>query len=58
MKVLEKLRSGSRQSEISSQIDRKAVLQEILNAEVTLPLGKILGTSKELSASLQEVIKA
>ena len=56
--LIEKLRSGSRQSEISSQIDRKAVLQEILNAEVTLPLGKILGTSKELSASLQEVIKA
>ena len=52
----EKLR-GPRQSEVSSQIDTKAVVQEILNTEISLPLRKILGTSKEISHTLQEYIR-
>ena len=53
----EKARNGPRQSEISSQIDPREVCQEILDTTVSLPLRKLLGTSKELSVSMQEIIK-
>ncbi|KAF9526832.1 hypothetical protein CPB83DRAFT_735508, partial [Crepidotus variabilis] len=53
----DKTRGAPRQSEVSSQIDTKAVVQEILNTEISLPLRKILGTSKEISHTLQEYIR-
>jgi len=53
----EKARTGPRQSEISSQVDPRAVCQEILDTKVELPLRKLLGSSKELSVTMQEIIK-
>jgi len=47
-----------RQSEISSQVDTRSVVQEILDTEIALPLRKILGSSKELSSTLQDVIRS
>ena len=54
---LEKLRGPARQSEISSQIDTKSVANEILDTEIALPLRKILGSSKEISVTLQDMIR-
>jgi hypothetical protein len=48
---------GPRQSELSSKTEPKHIVQEILNTEISLPLRDLLGASKELSTSLQEVIK-
>ena len=53
----EKTQNGPRQSEISSQVDPREVCQEILDTTVLLLLRKLLGTSKELSVSMQEIIK-
>ena len=50
-------KSAVRQSELSSQIDPKSVLESILNTDVTLPLKTILGTSKEVAYNLQEHLK-
>ncbi|TEB18493.1 hypothetical protein FA13DRAFT_1719855 [Coprinellus micaceus] len=52
-----KSHSQPRQSDLSSQVDTRNVVRQILDTEVSLPLRQILGTSKELSTSLQEVIK-
>ncbi|TEB25871.1 hypothetical protein FA13DRAFT_1593555, partial [Coprinellus micaceus] len=52
-----KSHSQPRQSDLSSQVDTHNVVRQILDTEVSLPLRQILGTSKELSTSLQEVIK-
>ena len=49
--------TGPRQSELSSKTEPKNIVQGILNTEISLPLRDLLGASKELSASLQEVIK-
>jgi hypothetical protein len=54
---LEKSRGPARQSEISSQIDTKSVANEILDTEIALPLRKILGSSKEISVTLQDMIR-
>ena len=48
---------GPHQSDLSHQIDSKEVVEEILNTQVSLPLRKILGASKELSTNLQDVIR-
>jgi len=53
----EKTRSGPRQSEVSSQVDSKAVIQGILDTPVALLLQNLLGSSKELSMTLQEMIR-
>jgi len=53
----EKLRGPAWQSEISSQIDTKSVANEILDTEIALPLCKILGSSKEISVTLQDMIR-
>ena len=57
MKASDKSRPQPRQSDLSSQVDTRNVVRQILDTEVSLPLRQILGTSKELAASLQEVIK-
>jgi hypothetical protein len=54
---LEKARAGPRQSELSTQIDSKAVVEQILDTQVSLPLRNILGASKELSSNFQDVIR-
>jgi len=53
----DKTRIAPRQSELSAQINTKTVVQGILNTPITLPLCKILGTSKEISQTLQDTIK-
>ena len=50
-------RSGPRQSELSHEVDPRAVVQELLDTQVSLPLKKILGTSKELSSNFQDMLK-
>ena len=54
---VDRTRSGPRHSELSHQVNTKAVVDHILDTQVSLPLRKILGASKELSSNLQEVIK-
>ena len=51
---LEKGRGPIRQSELSSQINTKDVVSEILKTEIPLTLGKLLGASKEIAYDLQE----
>ncbi|TFK16892.1 hypothetical protein FA15DRAFT_606153 [Coprinopsis marcescibilis] len=53
----DKAQGQPRQSDLSSQVDTGNVVQQILDMQVSLPLQNILGTSKELSTSLQEVIR-
>jgi len=55
--IPEKSRTPARQSELSSQISTKSVVSEILNTEVQLTLGKLLGASKEISLDLQECLR-
>ena len=50
----DKSRSGPRQSELKTQVDVNAVLDEILDTPVPLTIRKILGTSKELSTGMQD----
>ena len=53
----ENQRPGPRQSELSHQVEAKKVVEEILDTQVSLPLKKILGSSKELSISFQDMLK-
>jgi len=53
----DRTRTGPRQSELSTQINSKDVVEQILDTQVSLPLRKILGASKELSNNFQEVIR-
>ena len=50
----EKSRAPARQSELSSQVDTKSVVNGILKTEIQLTLGELLGASKEISLDLQE----
>ncbi len=47
----DKAYTGPKKSEISSQVDPKAVVHKIVNTEISLPLRQILGTSKELCST-------
>jgi len=42
----DKTRAPARQSELSSQVNTKSVVSEILDTEIQLTLGKLLGSSK------------
>ena len=53
----ERTRAGPRQSELSTQVDPKEVVEQILNTPVSLSLGKILGVSKELSFGINDLIR-
>jgi len=53
----DKSRSGPQKSELKTQVDLNAVLDEILDTPVPLTMRKILGTSKELSNGLQDRVK-
>lgn len=53
----ERTRIPPRQSELSAQVDSKAVVRRILDTEVSIPLRDILATSKELSYSLEHMVK-
>jgi len=53
----DKSRSGPRQSELKTQVDVSAVLDEILDTPVPLTIQKILGTSKELSHGMHDRVK-
>src|SRR6267378_7909882 len=53
----DKVWGPARQSELSSQVNTKSVVSEILNTEIPLTLGKILGASKEISLDLQERLR-
>ncbi|KAF4602467.1 hypothetical protein EYR40_005674 [Pleurotus pulmonarius] len=46
-----------RQSELSTQVDMHKVVKSILNTEVLLSLGDILGTSKELSDEVSDQLR-
>jgi hypothetical protein len=54
---LEKARGPIRQSELSTQINTKEVVSEILQTEIPLTLGKLLGASKEIAFDLQERLR-
>jgi hypothetical protein len=54
---LEKARGPIRQSELSTQINTKDVVSEILQTEIPLTLGKLLGASKEIAFDLQERLR-
>ncbi|KDR84200.1 hypothetical protein GALMADRAFT_205918 [Galerina marginata CBS 339.88] len=47
----------ARQSEISRQIDTREVVKEILDTEITIPIRKIIGSSREIATDLQDIIK-
>ena len=53
----EKKQYGHRHSELSTQINPKDVVNSILDTQVALPIRQILGTSRELSNTLLEVMK-
>ena len=53
----EQARTGPRQSELSTQFDSRGVMNEILKTSISLPLGEILGVSRELSNNLQDIIR-
>ena len=46
-----------RKSEVQSQVDQMTILGRILNQPVTLAVGEVFGISKEMTASLKEVLK-
>ena len=50
-------RTGPRQSDLSMQTDSKDVVKQILETEVSLPIGKILGVSKNLTDKLQDYMR-
>lgn len=54
---IERTRTGPRQSDLSTQVNSKEVVEQILDTQVSLPLRKILGASKELSFTLQDVMR-
>ncbi len=53
----ERTRTGPRQSDLSTQVNSKEVVEQILDTQVSLPLQKILGASRELSFTLQDVMR-
>ena len=48
---------GPHQSELSHQVEAKKIVEEILDTQVSLSFKKILGSSKELSISFQDLLK-
>ena len=55
--AVEKPRPASKTSQISKDVDPGVVLDKILDTPVTLPIREIVGSSKEVSACLQDAIK-
>jgi hypothetical protein len=55
---MERTRGPARQSELSSQVDAKTIANDILNSEITMPLRNILGTSKEIANTFQDLMRA
>jgi hypothetical protein len=55
---MEQTRGPARQSELSSQVDARAIANEILDSEITIPLRKILGTSKDIASTFQDLMRA
>ncbi|KAF8193034.1 hypothetical protein BJ912DRAFT_924739 [Pholiota molesta] len=53
----ERPKGGPRKSELSAQIDVKAMVQDILDTEVSFPIRNLLGASRELSSTFQDIIK-
>ncbi|PPQ76829.1 hypothetical protein CVT26_002425 [Gymnopilus dilepis] len=47
----------ARQSEISREVDTHEVVKEILDTPITIPIRKIIGSSKEIATDLQDIIK-
>jgi hypothetical protein len=52
-----KAKTPTRQSEFSAQVNHESVIKKVLNSEVTLSVKDVLGTSRELSTALLEMIK-
>lgn len=50
-------RRQPRSSDLQAKTDTKSIIKKILHTPVTLPVGDILGTSKELAHQLQEILK-
>lgn len=50
-------KKAPRQSEVQSQVDQRNVLGRILSQPVTLAVGEVFGISKEMTASLRDVLK-
>ena len=47
-----------RRSEVQSQVNQMTILGRILSQPVTLAVGEVFGISKEMTASLKEVLKS
>ena len=55
---LEKVRAGFCQSELSAQVNSKAMVNQILKTPISLSLGDVLVTSsREITTSLQDLMK-
>ncbi|KAF5385194.1 hypothetical protein D9615_001517 [Tricholomella constricta] len=52
-----KTRAPVRQSQISAQVDEKQVVTQILNTPLTLRLGEVLASSREVSDQLVDLMK-
>ncbi|KDR82249.1 hypothetical protein GALMADRAFT_207530 [Galerina marginata CBS 339.88] len=50
-------RGLARQSEISREIDTREVVKEILDTQITIPIRKIIGSSREIATDLQDILK-
>jgi hypothetical protein len=51
------LRTSGRQSELSVTVDRRGLMERILNMEIPMSLREIMVTSKELRTEIQDMIK-
>ncbi|KDR82301.1 hypothetical protein GALMADRAFT_133945 [Galerina marginata CBS 339.88] len=50
-------RGLARQSKISREIDTREVVKEILDTQITIPIRKIIGSSREIATDLQDILK-
>jgi hypothetical protein len=55
---MDRTHGPARQSKLSSQVDARAIANEILDSEITIPLRKILGTSKDIASTFQDLMRA
>jgi hypothetical protein len=55
--IPEHIRTGPRQSDLSVQVDSKEVVKQILDTPVSISIGKLLGTSRDLSNIVNDMIR-
>ena len=54
---LERARPAPRQSDLTARVDSKSVVEKLLKTPVSLSLEDVLGTSRELTNNLQDIMK-